>query len=212
MSSQLLYLEKKLEKALVMYEQSDQFELALEQYQIVESEIKKLEETEVEFTEAHKLLAQCYLRQAGMLRQLGRVEEANETNKKEVESARLSGDSIVYAQSLFSTGINLLSSRKIEDGLSLLNEAKKSFEAGNTDECLQGVGWYWIIMADLGNKGIVKTSNEEIINYANKAISILTPIQNTPGISRAYQARALAYKNNGDLEKADADLKLSLTQ
>ncbi|MFE8700799.1 hypothetical protein ACFYKX_09245 [Cytobacillus sp. FJAT-54145] len=206
MSNKLLYLEEKIEETLVSFEQVDKYDRALQQYIQIENEIHKyMKNNEVNFTQAQKLLAQCYLRQAGMLRELGRTEEANEINKKEMESARLSGSTIAYAQSLFSTGINLLSSRRIEEGLNFLRKAKKVFEAGNTSEYLQGVGWYWIIMADLGNKGIVSATNEEIINYANKAIKILTPIQNSQGISRAHEARSIAYKKMGNNEKANND-------
>lgn len=153
MKKNLVTLEKQLEDALHTYEQQEKYELALQQYQKVEHEIHQMiENSEVDDAHAFKLLSQCYLRQAGMLRQLGRLEEANMINKKEIESARRSGSSIAYAQSLFSTAINLLSNRKIGEGLSLLEEAKISFEEGETSDHRQGVGWYWIILADLGIK------------------------------------------------------------
>lgn len=205
--------EKQLGDALITYEQQDKYELALQQYKIIEYEIyQMIENGGGEVSQAYRLLAQCYLRQAGMLRQLGRLEEASVINKKEIESARLSDSSITYAQSLFSTGINLLSNRQIEEGLSLLMEAKKSFKEGDTSDHKQGVGWYWIILADLGNKKLISATNEEIINFASKAIGILTDIQNIPGISRAYAARATAYKNLGDYEKAEEDLIKSKIQ
>ncbi|WP_096154195.1 MULTISPECIES: hypothetical protein [Bacillus] len=210
MANSLHILEGKLEKALILFEQLGKYELALEQYNEVEKEvIKMMEHTEVESTKVHKLLAQCYLRQAGMLRQLGRKEEANEANQKEIESAKLSGNSISYAQSLFSTGVNLLSNREIEEGLQLLLEAKKHFEAENSVEHKQGLGWYWIIMSDLGNKGMIASSNEQILNYSSKAIELLTQIQNTSGIARAYKARATAYKNMGKYKLAENDLRMS---
>ncbi|WP_316572757.1 hypothetical protein [Neobacillus sp. YIM B06451] len=210
MENQLLLLEKKLEEALVLYEQQEKYELALEYYREVELEVANfIERNLAEAVPAYKLLAQCYLRQAGMLRQLGRREEASVINKKEIESAKLSGDSIAYAQSLFSTGINLLSSRQIEDGLSLLNQAKVAFEKGESADHKQGIGWYWIILSDLGNKGMVPAGKEEIIEYATKAIAILTEIGNLPGIARAYEARAIAYKNKGDDNQADEDQKRS---
>lgn len=210
MANKLLSLEKNLEEALIKYEQVGKFGLALQHYKEVEIEVKKyIINNAVEATQAHKLLAQCYLRQAGMLRQLGRLDEANVINKNEIESARLSGSSITYAQSLFSTGVNLLSNRQIEEGLYLLMKAKNSFEEGNTSDHKQGIGWYWIIQADLGNKGLIKVSNDEIINNASKAIAILTQIQNIPGVERAYQARSIAYKNMGDYENAKADLEKS---
>lgn len=210
MENRLLLLEKRLEEALVLYEQQEKYELALEHYRDVELEVANLIESNgPEAAPAYKLLAQCYLRQAGMLRQLGRRVEANEVNKKEIESAKLSGDSIAYAQSLFSTGINLLSSRQIEDGLSRLKEAKDAFEKGESADHKQGVGWYWIILADLGNKGMIPAGNDEIIEYATKAIAILTEIGNLPGIARAYEARAIAYNNKGGDSQAEEDYKRS---
>ncbi|WP_442600166.1 hypothetical protein [Neobacillus sp. D3-1R] len=208
MSDKLLSLEKRLEESLILYEQTGKYDMALEQYKQVETDVcKMIEHKMVPTNEAYKLLAQCYLRQAGMLRQLGRIEEANVINKKEIESARLSDSTIAYAQSLFSTGINLLSNRQMEEGLSLLNEAKKSFEDGDTYDHKQGVGWYWIILADLGNKGLIKVDPDEIIKYANHAIEILTPIQNLPGISRANEASSIAYKNKEDDEKTREEFK-----
>ncbi|WP_409273114.1 hypothetical protein V1499_01090 [Neobacillus sp. SCS-31] len=210
MENHLLLLEKRLEEALVLYEQQDKYDLALEHYREVELEVANLiEHNQIEAAKAYKLLAQCYLRQAGMLRQLGRRDEANVINKKEIESARLSGDSIAYAQSLFSTGINLLSSRRIEDGLSFLHKAKEAFEKEESADHKQGIGWYWIILADLGNKGMIRAGNDEIIEYATKAIAILTEIGNLPGIARANEARAIAYKNNGDDKQAEEDEKRS---
>ena len=76
-------------------------------------------------------------------------------------------------------------------------------------EHIQGLGWYWIIMSDLGNKGIIASSNEQIINYSSKAIKILTQIQNTSGVSRAYNARSIAYKNMGKYELAENDSRMS---
>lgn len=61
-------------------------------------------------------------------------------------------------------------------------------------------------------KKLISVSSEEIIDFASKAIGILTPIQNFPGISRAYQARATAFQNIGDHEKAEEDLYQSQTQ
>lgn len=212
MVNHLNALEEKLEKALILFEQLEKYELALEHYKKVEKEANKIMGlNEVETAEVHKLLAQCYLRQAEMLRQLGRNEEASEANQKEIESARLSGNSISYAQSLFSTGINLLSNREVEKGLQMLLEGKKWFEAEveNSDEHKQGLGWYWIIMSDLGNKGMIVCSNEEIIKYSSKAINILTQINNTAGVARAYKARSIAYKNMGIYDLAENDLKMS---
>jgi tetratricopeptide (TPR) repeat protein len=206
MNESIQFLEKQLKDALIAYEQQEKYELALEKYKSVENEIHRLiEDGEGEIGQAYQLLAQCYLRQAGMLRQLGMLDEASKINKKEIESARLSGSSITYAQSLFSTGINLLSNRQMEEGLHLLIEAKKSFEEGDSIDHKQGVGWYWIILADLGNKKLINVTSEEIIHFASEAIDILTEIQNAPGISRAYQARAIAYQNIGNNEKAEDD-------
>jgi tetratricopeptide (TPR) repeat protein len=200
-------LEKELEAALMIYEQQGKYDLALERYQEVEKAINQLvANNKGDLTDAYKLQAQCFLRQAGMLRQLGRFEEASVVNKKEIESARRSGNSIAYAQSLFSSGINCLSNRQIQEGISLLEDAKRAFEKGDSMDHKQGVGWYWVILADLGNKKITCATNEEIIQFANKAIEILTDIENIPGIKRAYQARATVYQNMGEVKRAEEDL------
>jgi tetratricopeptide (TPR) repeat protein len=210
MRMELQLLEKEIETVLVEYEQTEQYEQALQRYLLLEQKISKwIDHNTEDIADAYGLLAQCYLRQGGMLRQLKKFDEATLINKKEIASAKLSGNTITYAQCLFSSGINHLSNRNIGEGLTLLNEAKKSFEAGDSSEHKQGVGWYWIILADLGNKKIIDASNEEVIYFASQAIDILTPIRNFPGISRAYQARSIAYRHLGELEKAEDDLSKS---
>ncbi|WP_078549751.1 hypothetical protein [Litchfieldia alkalitelluris] len=82
--------ERKLEDALILFEQQEKYDLALQHYKEVENEINKMiKQNKGEMAQAYKLLAQCFLRQAGILRQLGRKEEASLINKKEIESARL---------------------------------------------------------------------------------------------------------------------------
>ncbi|WP_322447221.1 hypothetical protein [Robertmurraya mangrovi] len=195
MQKTISILEKQLEETLITLEQKNNFELALNSYREIENELLSLIESNTDdVKDISRVLAQVYLRQAGMLRQLGHMEEANKVHLKELDYAKLSENSIAHAQSLFSSAIHLLSNRQMEEGLSILEEAKSAFEKGETDDHKQGVGWYWIILADLGNKKLINVSSAEIVDFCNKALEILVPLNNKPGVSRAYEARAAAGK------------------
>jgi len=184
-------LEKQLEETLITLEQKNKSESALNSYRTIEHKLLVLIESNNEDNkEIYRVLSQVYLRQAEMLRELGQPEEASKVHEKELEYAKRSQNSLTQAQSIFSSAIHLLSNRQMEEGLSLLEEAKRAFEKGDTNDHKQGVGWYWIILADLGNKKLIKVSRSDIVDYCNKALEILLPINNEAGVLRAYKAMA----------------------
>ena len=61
--------------------------------------------------------------------------------------------------------------------------------------------------ADLINANIVKGDPFDVINACERALKVLTPIKNWPGVARAYGARAHAYENLENPEKAASDRK-----
>jgi hypothetical protein len=106
-----------------------------------------------------------------------------------------------------SNGANHLVAREIEKGLRLLEEARILFENGNSYDHRQGLGWYWILQADLVNAKIVEKTPSEVIEFADRALEILKPIENWPGVARAYAARAKAHENTGNQDAAGKDRK-----
>jgi len=132
-------------------------------------------------------------------------QEATTLGEREIASARLSGDEITLARALMSNGTNLIVSGEINKGLGLIEEARKLFEKGDSYDHKQGLGWYWVLQADLANAGLVKKEPAEVIAIATRALDILKPIENWPGVARAYAARAKAHEKLGDDDEAAKD-------
>ena len=199
--------EDRIEDALWSYEVKGQLEDALNEYRAVEIDLAALSisSDQSAYSECQRVLAYCLMRQGNILRQIGQTAEALELGEREIDAAQASGDELTLARSLMSKGTNLIVGGEIDDGLSLVDEARSLFEAGESDDFKQGLGWYWILQADLANAGLVDIQATEVIQAAGQALAILSPLENWPGIARAYAARAQAYENIGDDTAAAAD-------
>jgi tetratricopeptide (TPR) repeat protein len=193
--------EDQIEDALVSFEIPGDLMKALAVYQVVESDLEALaiSSGDVAHAEYQRVIAYCLLRQGNILRQMGQTTEAQKLSEREVAAARASGDQLTLARSLMSNGTNMIVGGELEEGLTLLEEARTLFEAGDNDEFKQGLGWYWILQADLGNAGIIELEVGEIVGAADHAL------ENWPGIARGYAARAKAYETLGDEATAEAD-------
>lgn len=205
-------LEQQIEATLGAREQRGELEEALSAYQAVEGDLLalSLEPGDPDYAEQQRVLAYSLLRQGNMLRQLGRMEEAGVLSEREIEAARASGDQIALARTLMSYGSTAIANGDLEGGLALLEEARSEFESGDSYEHRQGLGWYWILQADLGAAGLVSAAPEEIMVSADKALEILTPIENWPGVARAHGVRAQALETLGRDEEALADWESQL--
>ena len=199
--------EDRIENTLWSYEVKGQLEDGLNEYRAVETDLAALtiSSDQVEYPECQRVLAYCLMRQGNILRQMGQTLEALELGEREVAAAQASGDELTLARSLVSNGTNLIVGGEVDDGLSLVDEARSLFEAGDSDDFKQGLGWYWILQADLANAGLVDIQATEVIQAADQALAILSPLENWPGIARAYAARARAYERIGDDAAAAAD-------
>ena len=199
--------EEQIDSALESYEQNENLEEALQVYQAVESMLLDLDiqPDQPAYPCMQAVLAYCFLRQANIFRQTGRQEQAMQLSEREIEAARNSGDDITLARSLMSYGTTLVGQGKIEDGIPYLEEARYLFEAGDSYDHHQGLGWYWILRADIANAGLQNLDPSEVIGFADNAIASLEPIENWPGVSRAYAARAIAHENLGDQEASAAN-------
>ncbi len=157
--------------------------------------------------EAQRALAYCLMRQGNMLRVLGRAEDAARVSEREIAAARASGDALTLARSLMSHGTNVLVSGGRERGLALLSEAQDLFARGDGSDFRQGLGWCWILRADLINAGLISGDPAGVATAAGRALEALLPIDNWPGIARAYAARAKARERLGDAAGSTADLE-----
>ena len=202
-------IEDQIEGALWSLEVHDEIEKALEAYQDAESKLTALvlPLEHPAYAEQQRVLAYCLMRESNLLRQMDKPEEAFALSERELTAARLSDDEITLARSLMSNGANHIVARDIDKGLKLLEEARALFENGSSTDHQQGLGWYWILQADLVNAGIVEKTPAEVIEFANRALEILRPIENWPGVARAYAARAKAHESTGNQDAAAKDRK-----
>jgi tetratricopeptide (TPR) repeat protein len=199
--------EDRIEDALWSYEVKGQLEDGLNEYRAVETDLAALSisSDQTAYSECQRVLAYCLMRQGNILRQIGHSAEALELGEREIAAAQASGDELTLARSLMSNGTNLIVGGEVGRGLSMVEEARSLFEAGDSDDFKQGLGWYWILQADLANAGLVDIQATDVIQAAGQALAILSPLENWPGIARAYAARAQAYENIGDEATAAAD-------
>jgi tetratricopeptide (TPR) repeat protein len=205
-------LEQQIEVTLTAREQPGELEAALEDYRAVEEGLLALDlgPDDPAYAEQQRVLAYALLRQGNMLRQLGRAEEAKLVSEREIEAARASANQIALARTLMSYGSTAIATGDLDGGLVLLEEARTQFESGDSYEHQQGLGWYWILQADLAAAGLVAAEPDGIIAAADRALEILTPIENWPGVARAYGVRAQAFEHLGRQDEARADWESQL--
>jgi tetratricopeptide (TPR) repeat protein len=207
-TSQVMHaIENQIENGLHELELHDKLEKALKCYRQAESRLTELHigQDEPEFAEQQRVLSYCLMRQGNILRQLGKPDEALALSEQEIIAARHSADDITLARALMSNGTNLIVSGKIDDGLKLIDEARQVFEQGESYDHRQGLGWYWILQADLANAGLIKKDPVDLENIASQALEILEPLENWPGVARAYAARSIAREKLGDQAGANLD-------
>jgi len=201
-------IEKEIEEALWSLEVHEEIEAAYRVYLDAETKLLaiKIATSDFEYTEQQRVLAYCLMRQGNLLRQMGKPEEAFLLSKREIAAARASKDEIMLARSLMSYGTNRVVAGEVNEGLALLDEASEIFTSGDSYDYQQGVGWYWILLADLSNAGIIEKEPVEVVEIATRALEILKPIENWPGVARAYAARAEANKRLGNDDETIQDL------
>lgn len=201
-------LQARTDSTLEALEQDHRWAEALEMYRLAGAEVEALPiprgdpQYKGAYREAKRVRAYLYLREANALRALGRPQEAAALGEKEVEAAWASGDMITIARSTFSLGGTCLANGELERGLKLLDDSKGMFEHGDGEDFQQGLGWWYIIQADIRNNGMVPDSPEATLALANQALEILRPLKNWPGVARAHAARAKVYDQLNNEEQA----------
>ncbi len=204
LQSQLRELEERTDAALGSLEQNNQWAEALAIYQAAGAEVDGLAipKTDPAYKEAQRLRAYLYLREANALRALGRPAEVEPLAYRELDAALASGHSLSIARATFSLGASCLANGEIERGVKFLNDSRPMFEHQDDFEHRQGLGWWYIIQADIGNAGIVSQTPAETLKHADTALEILRPLENWSGVVRAHAARAKAHERLGDAESA----------
>lgn len=204
---QLEAIEDQIEEALWQLEIHDELEKALVLYQDAETQLAALGlgSEDPAYAEGQRVLSYVLMRQGNLLRQLGKPDEALALSERELAAARASGDEIMLARSLLSGGTNQVVSGKVAEGLAMITEARERFGTGEGYDQKQGVGWCWIIEADMANAGLIERTPAQVIEIASRALEVLRPIENWPGVARAYAARAAAHEKLGHPEAAARD-------
>jgi len=200
-------IEQEIDQAMWSFEVHDEIDRAYDIYVQAEIKLVRLEmpTDHSAYPEQQRVLAYCLMRQGNILRQKERPEEALALSEREIIAARASNDAIMLARSLMSNGTNRVVAGELNEGLALLDEARELFLGGDSYDHRQGLGWYWILQADLVNAGIIEKEPAAVLEIANTALEILTPIQNWPGVARGYAARAVAHERLGHAEAAAKD-------
>jgi len=177
-------LQQRTDKTLDTLERENRWEEALEIYHAAGAEVDALDiprddpAYRLAYREARRVRAYLYLREANALRALGRPVEATALGEKELEAATASGDGITIARAMFSLGGTYLANGDVERGLKFLDDSKPMFEHGDDYDHRQGLGWWYIIQADIRNAGILPDGPEAAAAMADKALEILRPLKN----------------------------------
>ena len=198
-------LEERVDIALGSLEQNGRWAEALEIYHYAGAELDALgiPRADAAYRPGRKLRAYLYLREANALRALGRNDEAPPLGELELSAAMASGHRLSIAQAMFSLGSTCVATGDAARGFKLLDDSKAMFEHGSDNEHRQGLGWWYVIQADLSNANLASTSAEYALECAREALAILRPLENWPGIARAHGARAAAYERMGDKKAAN---------
>lgn len=200
-------IEDEIEEALWALDVPGDFEAAFSAYCEAESKLQALGigADDPAYGEQQRVLAYCLMRQGNVLRQMGEPERALKLGRRELAAASASGDDIALARSLISNGTNRVIAGAVDEALEMMERARKLFGGGDSYDHQQGLGWYWILQADLANGGITEREPSEVVEVADRALEILQPIQNWPGVARAYAARAQAHEALGNESQAADD-------
>lgn len=197
--------EQRIDQAVAQLENSGKMEQALSAYKEIERGLLETEMTPDMECERQRVLAYCYMRQANLYRQIGKGKKAEEATVKEVAAAKESGDQVSYGRSLLSDAANKFRHGMGTKGIHLLDMAEEVFNQGESAEHKQGLGWAYILRADLMESRLMPGTDDDIIQFASVAIDVLEPIKNYPGLVRAHSVRARAYERLGKLDNQQAD-------
>lgn len=211
-ANRLQKAERRINSALRELEQQDKLAEALEKYRSVADELESLalEAQSPHYRERQRVLSYAYLRIGNVLRQLGRGEEALQAGERELECARKSGDDITLGRTLMNFGATLLTGGQVEKGLTYIEQSRPIFEQGGSFDHKQGLGWYWILQAELGLAGLSREEPQSLLRFLDTALGILEPIENWAGVSRAYGLRARVHESQGRADAAAADRDLQV--
>jgi tetratricopeptide (TPR) repeat protein len=203
----LNHLDEQLKYSLHQFEEKGNWDSAQISYKDVERQLDELHlsQDDPTFPASQAVLAFCLQRQGNVFRQQKQTDQAIDVGRREIAASRASGNPLILSRSLLDNGAELIVSGNLDEGIRSVQEARSLLEKGEDFESQQGLGWYWILRADLANARVIPADPEDIVDAANTALDILLPIMNWEGVTRAYAARAVAYDALGAKDAAERD-------
>ncbi len=149
------------------------------------------------------LLAFALMRRANIFRQAQDVSAASDADREALAAAE-TADDLSRGRCLLSMAATDFASGRPTDGLSHLEGARRVLRSGAGEDFQQGIGWSWLLHADVVNAGLVDDGPEQAIVSATKALGILRAIDNWAGVARSYQALAAVEEGLGNQQIAGA--------
>ena len=147
-------------------------------------------------------LSYAWMRLANGRRQQGSVDEARRADDEGLRAARRAGDSLALGRALLSAAGTGFAEGDGRRGTQLLEQARGEFQKSDDVDHIQGLGWCHVLIADVGNAGLLPLAPDEVVEATNEALQLLEPIENWPGIARAHAAKAVALEAQGDHQAA----------
>jgi hypothetical protein len=147
------------------------------------------------------------MRQGNILLPMKKPEEAFALSKRELATEHTTESEIMMARGFIKNGTNHIITGEVEQGLTLMKEDCGIFEIGDRYNHHQGLGWYLILQTDLAIAEIIQREPSEVVERTSLALEILTPIENWPGVERAWVSCAKAHESLENEDEAVKDLK-----
>ncbi|MCJ7725940.1 MAG: hypothetical protein MUP76_06070 [Acidimicrobiia bacterium] len=148
------------------------------------------------------LLAMALMREANLHRQTGDLPAAAAADEAALSAAE-TADALSRGCCLLSMAGTRFASGDPDQGMLLLLEARRVFDPSAGPDHMQGIGWSWLLEADVANAGLMEGGPMEAVAAAARALGILRPIDNWAGIARVYEAMAAAEEKSGDAATAE---------
>lgn len=149
------------------------------------------------------LLAMAAMRKANIYRQAHDLDAAAAADRQ-ASAAAETADDLSRGRCLLSMAGTAFASGRSDEGAQLLETARGAFATDSGEEHRQGLGWSWLLYADVVNAGLIDVAVTEAVSSAARALATLRAIQNWAGVSRAYQAIAAAEESMGETEIAES--------
>ncbi len=196
-------IEEFIEETMWISLDNENYEKALRNYEQAKNDLESLEglngETE---KEQKRVLSYCLMRINDALESLDRSEGSIERAEGVLKLAKESGDSVQVLRSKLALGVALLNSGMFPEAEAHFTDIILQTQYESEDEdVIQVYGWTLIVRANILLGKSLYSQAEEV---ANKALSVLSGIENYAGLRTVYSLLSRIYQAEGVVEKAES--------